>query len=112
MVWVRHRVRGVKDFDAFYRQVSDIEFREEEEMQEVCRQTMAEGIWQNGRIVFLVLHEWDASVWRMTEQLEAGGVIVVICLITDENVDQYRRYSSIRKRIAVIPVEAQLEGRL
>ncbi|MDE7186148.1 MAG: DUF58 domain-containing protein [Lachnospiraceae bacterium] len=109
---VRRRVQGVKDFDAFYRQVSDMEFREEEAVENICRQTMAEGAWANSRIVFLVLHEWDDAVWEMTEQMAAGGVIVVICLITDENMDQYRRYSSIRKRIVVIPVEAQLEGRL
>ena len=109
---VRQHVQGVQDFEAFYRQVSGIEFREEEAVQEVCRQAMAEGIWRSSRIVFLVLHEWEESVWKMAEQLESGGVIVVLCLVTDENMEQYRRYSSIRKRIVEIPVEAQLEGRL
>lgn len=92
--------------------MSDVEFTEEEAVQETCRQAMEEGIWQNSRIVFLVMHEWEESVWEMTEQLTAGGSIVVICLITDENMDIYRKYSSVRKRILVIPVEAELEGRL
>lgn len=105
-------VQGLKGFEAFYRQMSDVEFTEEEAVQETCRQAMEEGIWQNSRIVFLVMHEWEESVWEMTEQLTAGGSIVVICLITDENMDIYRKYSSVRKRILVIPVEAELEGRL
>lgn len=109
---VRRRVQGLKDFDAFYQQVSKIEFVQEETVQEICRQAMAEGIWQDSRIVFLVLHEWEETVWEMTEQLAAGGVIVVICLVTDVNMDEYRKYGSIRKRIMVIPVEAELEGRL
>lgn len=109
---VRRRVQGLKGFDAFYQQVSKIEFVQEETVQEICRQAMAEGIWQDSRIVFLVLHEWEETVWEMTEQLAAGGVIVVICLVTDVNMDEYRKYGSIRKRIMVIPVEAELEGRL
>lgn len=109
---VRRRVQGLKGFDAFYQQVSKIEFVQEETIQEICRQAMAEGIWQDSRIVFLVLHEWEETVWEMTEQLAAGGVIVVICLVTDVNMDEYRKYGSIRKRIMVIPVEAELEGRL
>ena len=109
---VRSHVQGLKDFEAFYQQMSDVEFTEEEAVQETCRQAMEEGIWQNSRIVFLVMHEWEESVWEMTEQLSAGGSIVVICLITDENMDAYRKYNSVRKRILVIPVEAGLEGRL
>lgn len=109
---VHSRVQELKDFDAFYQQVSRIEFVQEESIQEICRQAMAAGICQGSRIIFLVMHEWEENVWEMTEQMAAEGVIVVICLVTDENMDDYRKYSSIRKRITVIPVEAELEGRL
>lgn len=109
---VRSHVRGIQDFDAFYQQVSGIGFREEEAVEEICRQAMAEGIWQNSRVVFLVLHVWEDAVWKMTEKMAAGGVAVVVCLVTDDNVEAYKKYGSVRERIVVIPVEAELEGRL
>ncbi len=109
---VKSHVRGIQDFDAFYQQVSGIGFREEEAVEEICRQAMAEGIWQNSRVVFLVLHVWDDAVWKMTEQMAAGGVAVVVCLVTDDNVEAYKNYGSVREKIVVIPVEAELEGRL
>lgn len=109
---VRSHVRGIQDFDAFYHQISEIDFREEEAVGEVCRQTMTEGIWQSSRVVFLILHVWEDEVWKMAEQMAAGGVIVVLCLVTDDNVEIYRKYGSMRERIVVIPVEAELEGRL
>ena len=92
--------------------MSGIDFREEEAAEEVCRQVMTEGIWQNSRVVFLILHVWEDTVWKMTEQMAAGGVVVVVCLVTDDNVETYRKYGSMRERIVVIPVEAELEGRL
>ena len=109
---VHSHVQGLKDFDAFYQQVSRMEFMQEEAIRETCRRAMTAGICQDSKIIFLVLHEWEEAVWEMTEQMAAGGVVVVICLVTDENMDDYRKYSSIRKRIVVIPVEAELEGRL
>lgn len=109
---VRRHVEGVQDFETFYEQVSGIAFTEEEALRETGRQALAAGIWQNSRVVFLVLHRWIDEIWEMAEQAAAGGGIAVLFLVTDETMDDYLKYASIRKRIVVIPVEAQLEGRL
>lgn len=109
---VRRHVQDVKDFDAFYGQAAGIVFAKEESVAETGKQAMAGGVWQDCRILFFVLHEWSEEIWALAEQIAAGGGIAVLCLVTDGNMDEYLRLGSVRKRIVVIPVEAELEGRL
>ena len=59
-----------------------------------------------------MLHMWSDVVWQMAEQIAAGGGIAVLCLVTDGNMDEYLKFGSERKRIVVVPVEAELEGML
>lgn len=107
----RH-VQGVRDFEAFYAQVSKIGFTETEAVQETGRQALAGGVFQDSRIVFFVLHKWEEGIWKTAAQIAAGGGIAVLYLVTDRNMDEYLKHASVRKRIAVIPVAAELEGRL
>lgn len=109
---VRRHVQNLEDFDVFYRQAAGIEFAKEESVAETGRQALAGGVCQDCRILFFVLHEWADAVWEMAEQTVAGGGIAVLCVITDGNMDEYLQLGSVRKRIVVIPVEAELEGKL
>ena len=109
---VRCHVQDLQDFDAFYRQASGIDFAKEEAVEETGRQALTEGVWQDCRILFFVLHMWSDAVWQMAEQIAAGGGIAVLCLVTDGNMDEYLKFGSERKRIVVVPVEAELEGKL
>ena len=109
---VRCHVQDLRDFDAFYRQAARIDFAKEEAVEETGRQALAEGVWQDCRILFFVLHMWSDVVWQMAEQIAAGGGIAVLCLVTDGNMDEYLKFGSERKRIVVVPVEAELEGML
>ena len=109
---VRCHVQDLQDFDVFYRQAAGIDFAKEEAVEETGRQALAEGVWQDCRILFFVLHMWSDAVWQMAEQIAAGGGIAVLCLVTDGNMDEYLKFGSERKRIVVVPVEAELEGKL
>ena len=109
---VRCHVQDLQDFDAFYRQAAGIDFAKEEAVEETGRQALTEGVWQDCRILFFVLHMWSDAVWQMAEQIAAGGGIAVLCLVTDGNMDEYLKFGSERKRIVVVPVEAELEGKL
>lgn len=109
---VRCHVQDLQDFDAFYRQAAGIDFAKEEAVEETGRQALTEGVWQDCRILFFVLHMWSDAVWQMAEQIAAGGGIAVLCLVTDRNMDEYLKFGSERKRIVVVPVEAELEGEL
>lgn len=109
---VKHQVQGINDFDTFYHQVSQIAFGKEESPQDVFGQVMERGnLWEN-KVVFCVFHELDDVIMDGVERLTAEGVIVVIYVITDQPSEGYVRLGSLRKRIIVIPVEADLEGRL
>lgn len=110
--WQKSHVEGIKDFDGFYQRTAEAVFDADNEPQELFYQAMAEGALWNSKVVFCVLHAWDETVAKMTEQLAAGGVIVVIYLITDRNMEKYLKQSSLRRRIIAIPIEAELEGRL
>lgn len=109
---VRCHVQDLQDFDVFYRQAARIDFAKEEAVEETGRQALTEGVWQDCRILFFVLHMWSDVVWQMAEQIAAGGGIAVLCLVTDGNMDEYLKFGSERKRIVVVPVEAELEGKL
>ena len=109
---VRCHVQDLQDFDVFYRQAAGIDFAKEEAVEETGRQALTAGVWQDCRILFFVLHMWSDAVWQMAEQIAAGGGIAVLCLVTDGNMDEYLKFGSERKRIVVVPVEAELEGKL
>ena len=105
-------MEGIHEFDDFYYKVSEIQFGAEENLQHVLEHVMVWGeLWSSG-IVFCILHELTPAVMDITDWLIAGGIIVVIYVITDQEPMDYVRQGSLRKRIVVIPVEAGLEGRL
>ena len=73
---------------------------------------MTRGNIRNSKVVFVILHKWEEQTARMTEELAAGGMIVVIYLVTGENAQAYIKQGSMRRRIVVVPVEGELEGSL
>ena len=109
---IRAQVEGINEFDGFYHKVSEIVFDKEENPQDVMVQVMEQGILWNSRIVFCILHELYPAVMDIIERLTAGGVIVVVYLITNQDPMDYVKQGNARKRIVVIPVQAGLVGRL
>ncbi len=109
---IRGRVDGIKEFEGFYHRVSEIAFDEGCEPQEALEHAMEWGDVWNSRIVFCILHELTPAMMELTERLIAGGIIVVMYLITNQDPADYVKQGSIRRRIVVIPVEAGLEGRM
>lgn len=109
---VKKHVDGMEEFNVFYRAVSDINFDKSESFQRVLEQVTEQGaLWGSG-LVFCVIHELDPAIMDATEKFTANGAIVVIYVITDREPKDYLRQGSMRRRIVVIPVGAQLEGRL
>ena len=48
----------------------------------------------------------------MTEQMAETGLLVVLYVVTDEDMTEYLRQSNERRKIVLVPTEADLEGRL
>ena len=105
------QVEGMKDFDHFYHGVSGIAFGEER-ADEILYQLMWQSELRNSKVILCVLHEISDRMMELTGQLAESGVIVVVYAVTDRNMDHYIKQSSQRRRIIVIPPNAELEGRL
>lgn len=109
---VKKQVRGIQDFDDFYRSVSMVDFRKDGDILNLMGQVTAQGeLWDSG-ITFFVLHELDGRMMEATRKLAAGGMAVVLYVVTDGDISEYVKQGGGRGRIIRIPIEEPLEGRL
>ena len=107
---VKNRVRGMKDFDAFYREMDGVIFREEEDLHGTLEQAMSGGNLWMSKLEFFVLHDLDERIMEVTGRLAAEGTMVVIYAVTDSSQEEYVRQGSERRKIMTVPTEAALEG--
>ncbi len=107
---VRMNVAGLDQFERFYQAVSDISFDSRESSRDLMRQVYPNGMPGNDTICVCVFSSWNDELMAMTDELVDAGMYVVAYVVTDEQLDEYIRYNSERKKIIEIPVEAELEG--
>ena len=109
---VRKLVRGMEDFDGFYQSVAEVHFEEKSKFPDLVGQVLVQGgIWDS-RIAFFVLHELDGSMMEITQKLAAGGMPVVLYVVTDRDIREYAGQGGVRRKIIQVPIEDPLEGRL
>lgn len=106
------RVEGIRDFEAYYRAVSDVWFREEDRLAVTMKTLLDNGMLLRSKLIFGVLHEMNDEIMYMTIQLSDAGIPVIWYVVTQEDCLQYIKQSNERRKIIVIPVEAQPDGRL
>ena len=107
---VREYVRGIQDFNEFYDRMSEMSFSMEERTKETFAYLLEEGVLWGSKAVFCVLHEISNEIMEGTRRLAESGTIVVIYVITNQNQEEYVRQGSERRKVIVIPIEAELEG--
>ena len=105
-------LEGLEDFDGFYRQVSEIQFDQEEHFQQTLLEITESGTLFESKVIFCVLHQLNEDILKLAEQLERAGSLVVLYIITDENIEDFSRQSNERLQIMAISVDASLEGSL
>lgn len=106
----RQQVEGLRSFEDFYKKVSELSFGEEEDLGQVLEEAVR--LEPVGGIVFCVLHELSPVILEVTERMTAGGVIVVLYLVTQKDAAEYVRLGSSRRKIVVLSAEEGLEGRM
>lgn len=106
------RVEGIGAFDPFYEKMAKVSFDEKENFLVLLAEAVKQGIIFQNRIVFCVLHEMNDELLQITDKLAAAGILIILYVVTDENMEGYIRQSNDRRKIIRIPVEAELEGRL
>ena len=106
----QHEITNIKSFEEFYACMSNVSFRKEEEVNALFQVLSEQGAFADAKVLIMVLHELNDAIMQTAEQLSAEGIYVVIYVITDKNMEAYVRESTVRKKIVVIPTEAELEG--
>lgn len=109
---VREQVRGIGDFDTFYKDVSDVIFDQDEDFRGVLASLVDRGELFESRIVFCVLQRIDEEVMKITEELDKAGIMTVFYVVADEDLESYIRLSTERSKVIAIPMDAKLEGTL
>ncbi len=106
----RSRVENIKSFDAFYAEMSEVDFDMNENAAVIFDQVLEQGDIFDNRLVLCVFHEISTEIISRAERLAEHGVATVLYVVTDQNVDEYLPQCGERTKLVVIPIEAELEG--
>lgn len=115
MYWQQNDIReshvqGIEHFETLYQQMAKVLFDKDNNSLELMETLAAQGIIADTKIVIGVVHEIDDKMLEQTEALAAQGVMVVLYFVTEKDAESLLRQSSERRRIVVVPIEAELEG--
>ncbi len=105
-------VNSVQGFEQFYETVSEVIYRGDECFTDTLQNAIKSGITLQNRVLLLVLHELTLELMQLTEQLAETGILLILYVVTEENIEDYLKQSNERRKIIVIPTESELEGRL
>lgn len=106
---IRRQIEGMGSFDLFYQETSQIMFDQQEDSRGLFERLVTQGTFSESRAVIVVLHEIDDYFLQVAEQLASEGQLVMLYVVTDENIEQYVRKSNGRLRIIAVPDEVELE---
>lgn len=104
-----NQVEGMRQYEAFYQEVSRVIFDDRENITELLEQLLEQGILLKSNALMVIVHEMNDRLMGMLQMLSEGGLSIVIYVITDDNVEQYVRQGNSRIKVIVLPIEAELE---
>lgn len=102
-------VTGIRDYEAFYQETAKVCFDERIESRELFVQLAMQGNMGESSVVIAILHEIDQMLINVAEELASAGMLLILYVVTDENIEQYVRQGSSRLRIIAVSVNAALE---
>lgn len=103
-------VIGIKSFEGFYARISDMAFDERENPFAVMEQIYSAGLFRDAKVLVCVFHDWNDEMMRLAEEIADCGVSVLAYVITNECRDEYVKQNTTRKKVIIVPVDANLEG--
>lgn len=108
----KKHVDGIGDFDSFYEEMSKVVYSDDESFLQTLTDAVEKNALLENRVIFCVLHELTEELMLMTAKLAEAGILVILYVVTQANLEEYLRQSNERRKIIAIPVEAELEGRV
>ena len=103
-------VNNIRGFEEFYGKMSEIAFSDEKAADLLLQELHDSSRLQNSRVVIGVVHEVKEELLQLAEKISAEGNMVVLYVVSDEDLEGYVRQSTSRRKVIVIPTEAELEG--
>lgn len=102
-------VNVLGDFDGFYQRVSEVVFDKAENFESTLLDVEKSGILYKSKVIFCVLHELNESILKITEQSERTGTLLVLYVVTEENMEESIKRGDERRRIVVVPPHGELD---
>jgi len=109
---VSNRVDSVKEYTQYYDKLSRVICGEKEDFTHMLLSLTDHGSMWNAKVVFCVLHELNDVIMDITAKMAETGIIVILYVVTEVKYEDYVKQSNERRKIIIIPAEAELEGRL
>lgn len=105
----RDEILNIRSFESFYDKMSGVMFGEDEDVTGYFESLYEQGILANTKVMIAVLHEMNDTIMQLANKLSAEGIYVILYVVTDENIDAYRKQNTDRKKVIAIPIEAETE---
>lgn len=105
-------VNNVRDLDALCEAVSGVMYRKDEDFAETLKDAVKSGITMQNKVLLLALHGLTPEIMQITEEIAETGMLLVLYVVTDEDMTEYLRQSNERRKIVLVPTEADVEGRI
>lgn len=102
-------VNALGDFDGFYQKVSEVVFDKTESFEHTLLCATERGILYKSKVIFCILHELNENILKITERFERAGTLLVLYVVTEENLEDYIKQGDERRRIVVVPVHGGLD---
>lgn len=107
---IRHFVlNGMRDFELFYKEASGISFQKENEYRLLLEETMKTRLVLGSKAVFMIMTGIDERIMEQAAILEDSGIIVVMFVITNKDISEFIKRSSVRRKIIAVPPESRTE---
>lgn len=105
----RRDVRGLQDYDELYKIIAATQFDTSADSRLFLQSILQQSALNHCKILIGVLQVITADTLIMLEPLTNQGVVIVLYVVTDENLEELIKQGNDRLRIVAVPVNAELK---
>lgn len=98
---------GIRQFEAFYREMSDVCFDEAEDPLLLMERLQEREALADARVVIGIFHQWDQGMMELAEKISDQGAVFLAYVVTDEDLNSYIRQNTPGKKIIAVPIDAE-----
>ena len=106
----KSQITNMQAFEEFYRKMSAVSFEKEENFLQMLQNLYYQASFLKSKLLIGILHHVDEEILCLAEEIAQGGTNVVLYVVTDENLENYMRDNTERKKLIAIPIQAELGG--